>query len=152
MNLLAVDPGKSGGIAYTDSDGVTHALPMPPTCRDLHRTLEILARPPATCFLEDLPLFQGVLTPRSIAVLFRNLGQIEGVLSALGCRIEYLTPRMWQSTLRLGTAADHGKRWKAHLRSRAQALHPHLHVTLKTADALLLLEAGFRIRTHAPAA
>ncbi len=152
MNLLAVDPGKSGGIAYLDSDGLSHALSMPPTCRDLHRQLEILASPPATCFLEDLPLFRGVLTPRSTAVLFRNFGQIEGVLAALGCRTEYLTPRMWQSTLRLGSAADHGKRWKAHLRIRAQALHPHLHVTLKTADALLLLEAGLRLRTHAPTA
>ncbi len=36
-------------------------------------------------------------------------------------------------------------RWelvKAHLKERAQALFPRLEVTLKTADALLILEAG----------
>jgi hypothetical protein len=33
-------------------------------------------------------------------------------------------------------------RWKAHLVERAQALFPRVEVTLKTADALLILEAG----------
>ena len=31
---------------------------------------------------------------------------------------------------------------KAHLKERAQALFPRVEVTLKTADALLILEAG----------
>jgi len=31
---------------------------------------------------------------------------------------------------------------EAHLKARAQALFPRLEVTLKTADALLILEAG----------
>jgi hypothetical protein len=34
------------------------------------------------------------------------------------------------------------ERVKAHLKERAQALFPWVEVTLKTADALLILEAG----------
>lgn len=146
MNFLAIDPGKGGGIAYRDSDGSIHALPIPQTVHDLLRCLEILAPQPAVCFLEEIPMFRGKMNSRSTAVLFRNLGQIEGTLAGLKCRIEYLKPQFWQSLLRLGTSADHGKRWKSHLKATAQALFPQLPVTLKTADALLILEAGLRTR------
>ena len=57
-------------------------------------------------------------------------------------RVEYMKPQHWQGALRLGKKADHGSRWKAHLKSRTQALFPKVDVTLKTADALLILEAG----------
>ncbi len=63
------------------------------------------------------------------------------MLASLGCRVEYLKPDWWQKALRLGKSADHGDRWKAHLKGRAQALFPRVEVTLKTADALLILEA-----------
>ena len=53
------------------------------------------------------------------AVLFRNFGQIEGVLAVLKCRVEYLKPNWWRKQLRLGKSADHGDRWKAHLKGRA---------------------------------
>ncbi len=144
--LLAIDPGKSGGIAYIDSDHTVHALPMPDTARDLYRALEILARGPSICFLEEIPMFRGKMNYRSTAVLFRNLGQIEGVLSGLGSRIEYLKPQYWQRVLMLGESATYGKRWKTHLKAQAQALFPQLQVTLKTADALLILEAGLRTK------
>jgi hypothetical protein len=78
----------------------------------------------------------------STAVLFQNFGKIEGVLASLKCRVKYLKPDWWQKALRLGKSADHGDRWKAHLKERAQALCPRVEVTLKTADALLILEAG----------
>ena len=69
--LLAIDPGKSGGIAYMDSDHTVHALPMPDTARDLYRALEILARGPSICFLEEIPMFPpGV--GRSIALELRE--------------------------------------------------------------------------------
>ena len=87
-------------------------------------------------------MYRGKMNLRSTAVLFRNFGQIEGVLASLRCRVEYLKPDWWQKQLRLGKSADHGDRWKAHLKGRAEALFPKLEVTLKTADALLILEAG----------
>ncbi len=98
--------------------------------------------PETVCFLEDLPMYRGKMNLRSTAVLFRNFGRIEGVLASLQCRVEYLKPDGWQKALRLGKSADHGDRWTAHLKERAQALFPRAEVTLKTAEALLILEAA----------
>ena len=83
----------------------------------------------------------------SMATMFRNYGRIEGLLAAYGARIEYLPPKKWQQALGLGEKKTHGARWKAHLKGRAQALYPQLTVTLKTADALLILEAGKKLTT-----
>jgi hypothetical protein len=40
--------------------------------------------------------------------------------------VEYMKPDWWQKALRLGKSADHGDRWKAHLKERAQALFPRV--------------------------
>jgi hypothetical protein len=106
----------------------------------------VLVCPETVCFIEDLPMYRGKMNLRSTAVLFRNFGRIEGVLASLKCRVEYLKPDWWQKALRLGKSADHGDRWKAHLKGRAQALFPKVEVTLKTADSLLILEAGRKIK------
>jgi len=82
----------------------------------------------------------------SIGVMFRNYGRIEGLLAAFEARIEYIPPKKWQTALGLGEKKSHGPRWKAHLKGRAQALYPNLSVTLKTADALLILEAGLAMK------
>jgi len=145
QNYIAIDPGVGGGIAYIDTDGSTHALPMPGTLHDISKELHLLSRctfGPVTVFLEELPKFAGKMSGSSMATMFRNYGRIEGLLAAYGTRIEYLPPKKWQSVLGLGDKKIHGPRWKAHLKGRAQALHPRLTVTLKTADALLILEAG----------
>jgi hypothetical protein len=100
---IAIDPGKSGGVTYRDTDRSVHAVPMPDTVADLDRLLRVLVCPQTVCFIEDLPMYRGKMNLRSTAVLCRNFGRIEGVLASLKCRVE---------------------------------------VTLKTADALLILEAG----------
>ena len=148
QHYIAIDPGVGGGIAYTDTDGSVHALPMPETVHDLRQTLQVLCYgvPAPTVFLEELPKFAGKMSGSSMATMFRNYGRIEGLLAAHQCRIEYLPPKKWQQALGLGDKKTHGARWKAHLKGRAQALHPRLTVTLKTADALLILEAGMKLK------
>lgn len=150
QNYIAIDPGVGGGIAYIDTDGSVHALPMPETLHDLEKQLWILCKPPMeggqlTVFIEELPKFAGKMSGSSMATMFRNYGRIEGLLAAYGARIEYLPPKKWQTALGLGDKKTHGARWKAHLKGRAQALFPRLTVTLKTADALLILEAGKKL-------
>jgi hypothetical protein len=149
QHFIAIDPGVSGGIAYTDTDGSVHALPMPETLHDLERHLWIICKEDAPeiaiVFLEELPKFAGKMSGSSMATMFRNYGRIEGMLASYGVRIEYLRPQVWQKALGLGDKKSHGARWKAHLKGRAQALYPQLTVTLKTADALLILEAGKKL-------
>jgi len=153
QNYIAIDPGVGGGIAYIDTDGSTHALPMPGTLHDMDTQLMILctahnttSADTPTVFLEELPKFAGKMSGSSMATMFRNYGRIEGLLAAYGARIEYLPPKKWQQALGLGDKKTHGARWKAHLKGRAQALFPKLSVTLKTADALLILEAGLKMK------
>lgn len=154
QNYIAIDPGVGGGIAYIDTDGSVHAFPMPETLHDLDTQMMILctrhntiSADTPTVFLEELPKFAGKMSGSSMATMFRNYGRIEGLLAAYGARIEYLPPRKWQQALGLGDKKTHGPRWKAHLKGRAQALFPKLTVTLKTADALLILEAGKKLTT-----
>lgn len=151
QNYIAIDPGISGGIAYIDTDGSVHALPMPATVGDMRVQLEILCTGENTApvvFLEELPKFAGKMSGSSMATMFRNYGRIEGLLASYRARIEYLPPKKWQTALGLGEKKTHGPRWKAHLKGRAQALYPNLSVTLKTADALLILEAGKKLTTQ----
>ena len=139
---IAIDSGKSGGIAYRHTDGSVHAVPMSDIVAGLDRLLRVLVCPESVRFIEDLPMYRGKMNLRSAAVLFRNFEQIEDRLASLKCRVGYLKPDWWQKQLRLGKSADYGDRWKAHLKGRAQALFLRVAVALKTADSLLILEAG----------
>jgi hypothetical protein len=142
--IVAIDPGISGGIAYEDGENV-HAVPMPPTLGDIASLVRILATDNPVFWLEELPKFGGKMSASSMGVMFRNYGRIEGLITSAQCRIEYIPPKKWQKVLGLGEKAAHGERWKAHLKGRAQALFPRLDVTLKTADALLILEAARKL-------
>ena len=114
---------------------------MPDTVVDLDRLLRTLVCAEATGFIKDLPMYRRKMNLRSTAVLFRNFGQIEGAgvaqmpggVSETGLVAE-------------GPAAGQGPRWKAHVKGRAQGLFPRVVVTLKTADVLLILEAGRLLR------
>jgi hypothetical protein len=143
--LIAIDPGVSGGIAYEDTDGSVHALAMPETVADLRDALAVLVCEQTVVVLEELPKFGGKMSALSMGIMFRNFGRIEGILTAFRVRVHYVAPKVWQKALSLGDKKTHGDRWKAHLKARAQALFPRLDVTLKTADALLILEAGKKI-------
>jgi hypothetical protein len=87
-------------------------------------------------------MWRGKMILRSGVVFLRNFGRIDGVLTSLKCRVESPKPDWLQKPLRLGKSADHGHRWKALPKERAQALFPQGEVTLKTADALRVLEVG----------
>lgn len=144
MAIVSIDPGVGGGIAYEDG-GTVHAVPMPATLGDMAALIRILAADSPTFWLEELPKFGGRMSASSMGVMFKNYGRIEGLITAAQCRIEYIPPKKWQKVLGLGDKASHGDRWKAHLKGRAQALFPRLDVTLKTADALLILEAARKL-------
>lgn len=142
--MVAIDPGVGGGIAYEDG-GTVQAVPMPSTLGDIAQLIRILCADNPVCWLEELPKFSGKMSASSMGVMFRNYGRLEGLITAAQCRIEYIPPKKWQKILGLGEKAAHGDRWKAHLKGRAQALFPRLDVTLKTADALLILEAARKL-------
>ena len=144
MNAFAIDPGQGGGIAYR-TGGWTQADPMPDTVVDLaDKIRELKVAGFDTCYLEEIPKFAGK-NASAMMKLSTRYGECRGILAAFAIRVHEIRPQEWQKALGLGSRATHGARWKAHLKERSQALFPHLKVTLKIADALLILEAGNKL-------
>jgi len=152
---IAIDPGASGGIAWRDNDGIVFTAPMPDTPGGVLSTLRnILANTPApaTVALEKVGGYTGGTgQPGSAMFKFgQGYGFLQGVLMALNARIELVTPQAWQRALGLGTRDKTQSKadWKRKLRSEAERLFPGANVTLKTADALLILEYATRAESR----
>lgn len=142
---IGIDPGMSGGIAWTDPDGTVQAVKMPASEGDIVDLLRSVAvgGGPVEAFIEDVPWVVGTrVSPASTGKLHANAGFVRGVLAALGVRIILVKPRDWQSHFRLGSRKEHGARWKSRLKSEAQRRFPEHEVTLATADSLLILDYG----------
>jgi len=103
------------------------------------------ANPNLVVYIEKVAAMpgQGVTSMFSFG---RNFGQWEGVITALGCSVHYVTPQRWMKTM----LADMPK-GKESARMRALQLFPHLADRLKfkknngRADALLIAEYGRRV-------
>lgn len=135
-NLVAIDPGVSGGLAWECG-----CASMPSSERDLFDLLFDIE--PDVVVLEDVPKFMGPKIPGSrIAPLFENIGLIKGMVVALGAKLIMVRPQDWQAHFRLGTrkAAGSYAEWKRKLKAEAQRRYPEEKVTLDTADALLIFE------------
>ena len=156
---IAIDPGASGGIVIATPHGtVAHA--MPATDGDLVDLLEAvivssrIENHPVCAVVELVGGYAGgVGQPGSAMFNFgRNFGFILGLLAALHVRVELVRPQVWQKALGLGNSKSHASKsaWKNHLKARAQQLFPQQKVTLKTADALLLLEYSTKTKTTQP--
>ena len=149
MTILAIDPGLSGGIAYTHPDGTFHGVqPMPDTEPEIFRFLLSVAYSPCTIFIEEVPwiLSSGAKhNAAGRAKLHANTGFIRGVFAYFANPIRRVRPQDWQKSLGLQNVDRLSySEWKKHLKEKAQALYPRIKVTLKTADALLILEYGRR--------
>ena len=148
--VIAVDPGRNGAIAsyeWQDDDAVWKVDKLAGSCQELFWqcskakiTAEGLSTTP-TAIVEDVGGYIGKPQPGSRMFVFgRSLGQLEGILVALGFRIIRVRPQKWQGELgvksRKGESRpDHKRR----MRKMALDLFPHLKPTLDTCDALLIL-------------
>jgi hypothetical protein len=141
--ILAIDPGVSGGLAWRNALELK-AVAMPDGDAALCELLsEIVSGNEVECWIEEIPTFAGAKIPgHCIAVLYGNFRFIEGWLTARHVRTRRVKPQAWQKPLSLGTRAGAGgaSPWKRKLRDEAARRFPELDVTLKTADALLILE------------
>ena len=140
--LIAVDPGKGGGIAVLDKDGI-HLHNMPESLSDICAQLREYGV--ATVILEEVPKYTGQNRNEATTfVLAQNLGRIEGIVTAIGYPLVRVHPKAWQKTFSVSRDKQKSDAWKRRLKALACELFPHLEVTLKTADALLLLEHARR--------
>lgn len=146
--IVSIDPGASGGIAIAHPHGQVVSYAMPETDGDLLEALSSIhveaKREGYTvvCYLENLVKFAGNNQSGSaMAVYASNWGIIKGIVITLGWRLVLVTPQRWQKHLGLGTRGQTTKtQWKNKLKQRAQQLYPGHSITLKTADAILMVE------------
>lgn len=131
----------------------TDCWPMPETQGDLlERLREIksvagLEGDELVCVLEEVSGFAGKAQPGSAMFRFgEHFGFVKGVIQALEIRLVLVRPQVWQKGFGLGTASACATKseWKNKLKAEAQRRFPQLEVTLKTADALLILEHAVR--------
>ena len=149
--ICAVDPGRNGGLAWVDPGERPVCIPMPDTEGDLIDLLKRITFPatanrPVVFYLEDLVRFMGKTPMSHMAVYAANWGTLKGAIMYSGSPLHIVKPQAWIKALGLGKADKDAARkdWKNKLKAEAQRLYPHLSVTLKTADALLLLEYAIR--------
>jgi hypothetical protein len=150
-SYIAIDPGVNGGIAW-DTAKLASCMGMPASDTEIAEEIATLAethhcilgcpRPGVKCVIEDVPKFVGKALPGStIFPLAFNCGLVRGIAVSLRMPVILVRPQDWQKHFRLGTKGDTSgtTEWKNKLKAEAQRRYPHLKVTLKTADALLLL-------------
>jgi hypothetical protein len=143
VSTIAIDPGVNGGIAWQDTDG-TRAVRMPETDGDIITTLRNLQAAGARTVVMELPakaIFGAGHS--SLAVLHRNVGFIQGVAMAIGFSLLLVQPKAWQKVIGISKRpGEEQRKWKNRLKEEAQRRFPNLHITLSTADAVLILAAG----------
>ena len=153
MKIIAIDPGASGGIA-AQSARITEAYAMPQTPGDIVSLLmSFSASGYRTIYLEKVGGYVGGKgAPGSAMFNFgHGVGVIEGSAMALGFRIIEVTPQKWQKHFSLGKASECASKteWKNKLKAEAQRRFPACDVTLKTADALLILDYAVKQEVEA---
>jgi len=141
MTIIAIDPGKSGGIAI-HYEGEPRAHKMPDTLKAIAELVNFTPDLPTVAYVEHVPAFVPSARPKNMFRLGENFGAIQGVLAACGVRTILVRPAKWQACFALGRRSQcaSDSEWKNKLKAEAQRRFPKLNVTLAIADALLLLD------------
>ena len=136
---LAIDPGMQGGFAYCCGD---EAVGLRPFTTE-GEFLDLLESIPidSEAIVEEVPPYVGRAIPSSAAFkLGYNYGFEVGALRAYGFRVNLVRPQIWQKGLS-GLRGLEGVARKRKLKDHAKRLYPRTKgLTLKTCDALLLLD------------
>lgn len=147
--IIAIDPGKKGGIAYHD-DEVTLIYEMPETDTEILKLFKDLFVDVigAVVYLEKVHSMPGMGAP-SVFTFGYGVGFLKGVLLTLGVPIIEVTPQKWMAALECGKKSGHANTaaWKTHLWQMSQQIYPSLKIRKDTADALLILEYARRDRS-----
>lgn len=116
MIVLGIDPGLSGGLAIYDGETlipfstpvnevefVKNGKKQKRKEMDLEHVCEILDKyKPHQAFLEKVTARPG----QGVTSMFRfgeNFGQFQGILTALGIPVTFVTPQTWKKVFELGS-------------------------------------------------
>ena len=143
-SLLAIDPGANGGIAWINSDGIVCAAPMPDgmtSQADFIRRIRT-ELPQISCLMEKTGTYMPGNSGPAAATFARHVGHLEALLYCFGIPVVQVSPQKWMASF--GKVPKDKKERKQWLKEGAARRCPHLTVTLKTSDALMLLAYGLK--------
>ena len=150
VEMIAIDPGVAGGWAYDMEHGVIECCRMPETDGDILTGLRNLWAVGHREIRMEIPakaIFGAGHS--SLAVLHRNVGFIQGVAMAIGFSLLLVQPKAWQKVIGISKRpGEEQRKWKNRLKEEAQRRFPNLHITLSTADAVLILAAGLAAQNN----
>jgi len=148
--ILAVDPGKTGGWAWRNYDGVVTLRKWTTEDAFLDFVSDGSFSEPYQAVVEDVPVFVSAATSNASSFkLGYNYGYICGVIRANFVPLELIKPREWQKGLsglkpRMGYTAR-----KRMLKDNAKRLYPKQEgLTNATADALLIMHHYLKKNPH----
>lgn len=141
---IAIDPGQSGAMAVRWPDGSTVAYDfeteadMVSELRSIRENSE-MTDTPVNALLERVASrpAQGVA---SVFKFGSNYGFWRGALQGIGISFYELTPQQWQNKVGGVPTTVQGADRKRKLKQIAAERYPNHRVTLKNADALLMVE------------
>lgn len=163
MIVVGCDPGVSGAVSVISHDGFLDLFDLPTVSMESNgrtkrkldaRALAVVLRDTlrrhdaashdVEVWLEDVHAMPGSASGSGANTsLMHSKGVIEGVVGALGYRLNLVGSRKWKSAF--GASAD-----KDHAIKLAQDLYPDAPVTLKKhhnrAESLLIARYGMRER------
>jgi len=128
---IAIDPGKSGGIAILYDDYV-EAYKCPPTFKEMAELVKSINKNSYICTLEKVHAFPT--DARSSAFKFgMNYGVWIGILESNNINYELVMPRVWQKDFSL---PKDKKERKQELKKIAKCFYDK--ATLYTSDAICI--------------
>lgn len=144
--IIAIDPGKNGGISWIDTKGEVHAENMGDTPMDIleqiRRIKSSAEGSDCVCYLENVGRGRADENVSALCSFARHCGNLEAFLLAEGIPIIQVLPQKWQKSLEIGKSTDCASKtiWKNKIKAKVQERHPKLKITLKTADAIGILD------------
>ena len=145
LKVIAIDPGKSGGLCVVQDDFI-EAKKCPSTVHDMSLlfALAINETPPEFIRVVLEKVWARPHDGRSSIFTFAgNYGQWEGIIASHEMDIGYVTPQAWMKACGIPKKMTKKDR-KNYIKDLAKKLYPKLgkKVTLATADAIVLADYG----------
>lgn len=144
--LIAVDPGKEGGVAFGWPPQIEKLATEPGDILDQLRAIPRNGQE-VTVWLELVTGFVGKPQPGSAMFKFgRSVGMVETAITALNYSLVRVTPQSWQAGIKMRRQTNEKKdHYKRRLRAKACELMPALRpeITLQTCDAALMLFVAY---------
>jgi hypothetical protein len=143
---FAIDPGVKGAIAAGLSDGTLVGIQNFTTIHDMATYMfdisSVYWSLSPTAILESVHSSPG-MGVKSAFTFGQNFGEWQGLLAAMKMPTRLVKPQEWQRGIS-GLKGTEGPNRKRVLKAEAQRRYPNQKVTLTNADALLLLDYGFK--------